>query len=219
MKLNRFRLLTLAILLAISFIIFSFLVINGQFSYLDNYLYKNYTLEVGTLYYFFRIIAYLYIPIVFLLIFLLVHFKRHQQKYEMIFLLTSFGGWILSELILKPIFRIPCPPAYYNNMLSREIYSIPFIHNLALKETCYPSGHTASYVVLFGYLFYINLLYTKSPSWRKTFSILLIIVILLIGPSRVFLGVHWFSDVIAAYLLGFSLLLFILSFRFSRDKK
>lgn len=212
-KLNSLYLLILSFLFAIAFVIFTFFVVNGQLLSLDNYLYKHYTLEVGIPYYFFRVIAYLYIPTIFLLIYLFIHFKKNQQKYEMILLLTSLGGWIFSQLILKPIFRIPCPPAYYNNMLTREIYKIPFIHNLALKETCYPSGHTASYVVLFGYLFYINLLYTRSPFWRKTFSAFLVIIILLVGPSRMFLGVHWFSDVVAAYLLGFSLLFFIFSLR------
>lgn len=215
-KLNNLPLLILSFLFAIAFVIFTFFVVNGQLLSLDNYLYRHYTLDVGILYYFFRVIAYLYIPAIFLLIYLFIHFKKNQQKYEMIFLLTSLLGWILSQWILKPIFRIPCPPTYYINMLSKEIYTIPFIHNIALKETCYPSGHTASYVVLCGYLLYLNLRLTKSTFWRKIFSIFLISIILLVGPSRIFLGVHWFSDVVAAYLLSFSLLSFIFSFRFKK---
>ena len=217
-KLNSSPLIILSSLLAIAFILFTVLVVNGQILNLDNYFYRNYTLEVGILYYLCRFMAYLYIPIIFLLIYLFIHFKRKQQKYEMIFLFTSLAGWILSEWILKPIFRIPCPPTYYHDILSKEIYRIPFIHNIGLKETCYPSGHTTSYIVLCGYLLYVNLNYTKSIFWRKIFSTLLIAIILLIGPSRIILGTHWFSDVVAAYLLGFSLLLSIFSLRLFKSK-
>ncbi len=67
-----------------------------------------------------------------------------------------------------------------------------------------PSGHSANAASLWGIL---------AVSIRKTwFSILMIVLILLIGISRLFMGVHFMVDVVGGWLLGICLLLLFVRF-------
>lgn len=67
----------------------------------------------------------------------------------------------------------------------------------------FPSGHSTSAMALVGILCYFFLIDIKN----RTLSILLftlgVLYILLIGISRIYLGVHFLTDVAAGYLLGF----------------
>ena len=66
----------------------------------------------------------------------------------------------------------------------------------------FPSGHAMMCTVLFGFLIYLILVEVKHPIWRIGGSLLLTLLILLIGFSRIYLGVHYISDVLAGFLLG-----------------
>jgi membrane-associated phospholipid phosphatase len=68
------------------------------------------------------------------------------------------------------------------------------------------------YTVFFGFLFFLA--WTRLPYslWRVVVMALTGGLILLIGPSRMYLGAHWLSDVIAAHLLGFIILAFGIEF-------
>ena len=68
----------------------------------------------------------------------------------------------------------------------------------------YPSGHANGSMVVYGYFAY-KLLTGKSPG-LKALGILAAILPFLIGISRVYLGVHYASDVLAGWLLGGTML-------------
>jgi undecaprenyl-diphosphatase len=108
--------------------------------------------------------------------------------------LASLGG-MTAELVKSFIDR-PRPPAD----LAVQV----------LNSYSFPSGHVTSYVALFGFLFYLA--FTLLPL-RSVFKWIVMIIcaalILLIGPSRVYMGQHWASDAIAGYALGFTYLLII----------
>jgi membrane-associated phospholipid phosphatase len=65
----------------------------------------------------------------------------------------------------------------------------------------FPSGNTASAVTFWGWLLAIGLIHLKGRTQKISLFIPALIIIL-IGPSRVYLGDHWTSDVLGGYLLG-----------------
>jgi membrane-associated phospholipid phosphatase len=81
-----------------------------------------------------------------------------------------------------------------------------------LDSYSFPSGHVMFYVGFFGFLWF--LVYTLlKRSWRRTLLLIFIgALIALVGISRIYLGQHWASDVLGAYLLGGLTLAAILQF-------
>jgi len=67
----------------------------------------------------------------------------------------------------------------------------------------FPSGHVTFYVCYFGFLFFVAyaLLPERTPARRIALSFC-VLMIALVGLSRVYLGAHWPSDTIGAYFLG-----------------
>jgi undecaprenyl-diphosphatase len=71
-----------------------------------------------------------------------------------------------------------------------------------LLDYSFPSGHVVTYVCLYGFLFFLA--YVRfSPSVGRTVALgVLGMPVGLVGLSRVYLGYHWASDVLAGYALG-----------------
>jgi undecaprenyl-diphosphatase len=81
-----------------------------------------------------------------------------------------------------------------------------------LDSYSFPSGHVMFYVGFYGFLWF--LVYTLlKRSWRRTLLLIFLgSLIALVGISRIYLGQHWPSDVLGAYLLGGLTLVAILQF-------
>lgn len=67
----------------------------------------------------------------------------------------------------------------------------------------FPSGHVMAYLAYFGLLFSLGIILLRRDRWWH-FTILIIpaLFVVLVGPSRIYLGDHWASDVLGAYLIG-----------------
>ena len=94
----------------------------------------------------------------------------------------------IATLILKSVIARPRPP--------QEFW--------AYGETWYsfPSAHAAMSLALYGFIAYIAWRTPARKSVRRIVTSLMIALILTIGFTRLYLGVHYLSDVVAGYLLG-----------------
>lgn len=95
-------------------------------------------------------------------------------------------------------------------VLQRERPQTIYAKNMWFKTYSFPSGHTLSSVVLYGFAAYLAGQYWVGPlgSWLAT-SLLLTIV--LVGVSRIYLGAHYLLDVVAGLLLGSAMLWLIIA--------
>jgi membrane-associated phospholipid phosphatase len=66
----------------------------------------------------------------------------------------------------------------------------------------FPSGHVIQYTTLFGFSFYLVLVVWRTGWLRALVLSVLALLVVLVGPSRVFLGQHWPSDVLGASLFA-----------------
>lgn len=73
---------------------------------------------------------------------------------------------------------------------------------IVVTDQSFPSGHALSSVICYGFLAY--LLVPKMPSlfWKWAVVITSVLVMLFVGYSRIFLGGHYLTDILAGYGLG-----------------
>ena len=82
-----------------------------------------------------------------------------------------------------------------------------------IEETGYsfPSGHSMISMAFYGYLIYLIYKYVKNKYIKWTAIVLLSILICCIGISRIYLGVHYTSDVLGGFLISLSYLVIYIS--------
>ena len=82
-----------------------------------------------------------------------------------------------------------------------------------IEETGYsfPSGHSMISMASYGYLIYLIYKYVKNKYVKWTSIVLLSILICSIGISRIYLGVHYTSDVLGGFLISVSYLVIYIS--------
>lgn len=111
-------------------------------------------------------------------------------KWETVVSFASVVGVSVVGFGIKLLVDRPRPSADLVNVISQ------------LSDFSFPSGHVLYFTAFFGFLLFLAYTLLKH-SWRRT--LLLIVLggmVALIGLSRIYLGQHWASDVLAAYLLG-----------------
>jgi membrane-associated phospholipid phosphatase len=96
---------------------------------------------------------------------------------------------------LKHLFRRPRP-------------DVPLLFHA--EGLSFPSGHALFSITFYGLLIYIIFTSVKNKGIKWTLIILLAVLILLIGFSRVYLRVHYATDVVAGFCVGFLWLTFAL---------
>lgn len=84
----------------------------------------------------------------------------------------------------------------------------PDINPLMIENTySFPSGHSMMSMILYGYLIYLVYSYLKKIKYKWLIILVLSILIIGIGFTRIYLGVHYVSDVIGGFALGIAYLI------------
>lgn len=140
------------------------------------------------------------------LLFLMVLLMMWRRKtWEAAFLVMTVAGGALLNKILKWIFQ----------------RQRPTLHRL-IEETgfSFPSGHAMNAMIFYGILGYLLLMFLRSTrrKWLNTMAVSFLIIF--IGISRVYLGVHYPSDVLAGFAAGASwLTICIMGFKIVMAKR
>jgi membrane-associated phospholipid phosphatase len=103
-------------------------------------------------------------------------------------LLLSVPGGLLLNAALKQIFRRARP--YFDDPL------------LTLATYSFPSGHTAGTTVLYGFVAVLLLSRVHERRWRVAILAGAGAMVALVALSRVYLGLHYLSDVVVAVIVG-----------------
>ena len=110
------------------------------------------------------------------------------------------------------------------NLLLKSIVQRPRPDEFRLiDETGYsfPSGHSMVSMAFYGFFIYLIYKLVKNQKMKWTFIIFLSIIICSIGISRIYLGVHYTSDVLAGFTISISYLVIYTSMikKFIRESK
>ncbi|MBI3491884.1 MAG: bifunctional DedA family/phosphatase PAP2 family protein [Acidobacteria bacterium] len=119
----------------------------------------------------------------------LVLIVRRCWDWLLVLLLAVPGGAVLN-LLLKAAFR-----------RERPRFDNPFV---TLNSYSFPSGHAMAATLFFGTLGVFAVRGLPSWRWRVLAVLGALLLILLVGFSRVYLGAHYLSDVLAAVAAGFA---------------
>jgi undecaprenyl-diphosphatase len=94
----------------------------------------------------------------------------------------------LLNVLLKQVFQRP-----------RPVLAVPLVH---LPTFSFPSGHAVASTVFYGALCAFVFDRTRSRVLRATACVVAASMVLLVGASRIYLGAHYLSDVIAGIAAG-----------------
>lgn len=122
-----------------------------------------------------------------------IFIKKKKYKY---IIPINLGLIVCLNIVLKNFFERPRPDNF------RIIEETGF---------SFPSGHSMASMAFYGYLIYLIFKNVKNKKWRNILCIFLGIFVFLIGFSRIYLGVHYTSDVIAGFCFSMVYLIFMIS--------
>lgn len=126
-------------------------------------------------------------------------FRRQSEAWGVA---LSAGGSAIVNTLLKLLVARPRPAAVLVTVFDER------------SSLSFPSGHVTFYVSYFGFLFFVAFALLRPGSFaRRSALVLTALPVALVGLSRVYLGAHWPSDALGAYLwsgmwLAFSLYMY-----------
>ena len=179
----------ISIILIILFILMLFGVNLGFFTKIDTFTYNLIKMAINpTLTHIFKIITFLGSTIG-IIIFSIIILLILKDNYKRILYLAIVVGGVLLNSLLKVLIHRPRPDVL--KLVYENSYS-------------FPSGHTLASSLVIGFLLF--LIWESSGRIKKSskvlLSTLLVIISILIVISRIYLGAHYLSDCLGAYLLA-----------------
>lgn len=104
-----------------------------------------------------------------------------------IWVYTLVGGELMNRLV-KEFFQ-----------RARPTFAEPFI---IAQDFSFPSGHAMLSLIVYGMLAYTLCLHFRKPWQRILIIFACALLVILIGISRLYLGVHYFSDIVGGFAAG-----------------
>lgn len=130
------------------------------------------------------------------------YLARLGRRGDVALLITAFVGAEALTWSLKALFRRE-RPTFDDPVATASSFS-------------YPSGHALVSLAVYGALAYLLLGGRRSPQARAVVTGCVALAVAAIGFSRLYLGVHYLSDVLAGYAVGFGWLLLLTTFARAR---
>jgi len=151
---------------------------------------------------------------------LFVYSLRSPELTAVMFFITSFGDrilLILTALVIMifsiknhkkeaVLFGVALAMGAIINGVFKEMAQRPrpALAPLAIERTySFPSGHAMNSFIFYALLSYFSYHFFRNRKISLFISTTCALLIILIGFSRIYLGVHYFTDVIAGYFAGF----------------
>ena len=119
--------------------------------------------------------------------------QRYWLEFGMLQVSTQ-GGGLIKNLVID-YFSRPRPPEQLG-FVTTELPS-------------FPSGHAMGTIICYGFLAYLIVPRMPSLVWKWTVSIVIVLLVLFEGLSRIFHGNHYLTDVLAGYTLGLTWLVLV----------
>ncbi len=133
-------------------------------------------------------------------------FYLEKFKKEALFVVLTMLSGLVSTIVKYMVDR-PRP--------SSDIVKIA----LQTHQQSFPSGHVMFYVIFFGFVALLMYsLKTINRALRITIGVLCMVMIFAIPVSRIYLGAHWFTDVLGGFMLGI-LCLYVVGYFYLRDQQ
>ena len=111
-------------------------------------------------------------------------FFRHQARNAWRLIIVMAGGLLLNQ-VLKLLFHRSRPELW------------PGLHFAGFS---FPSGHATMSLCLFGMFAWLGWVHLHNDALRISLVVLMVVLVFLVGLSRIYLGAHYLSDVVAGYL-------------------
>ncbi|PKN12006.1 MAG: hypothetical protein CVU69_09685 [Deltaproteobacteria bacterium HGW-Deltaproteobacteria-4] len=122
----------------------------------------------------------------------------NNRDFSALVLIFGMAGGELFAVLAKELFARPRP--------------LPLFPDLVITGASFPSVHAFSALLFYGLIVYF--LIDSTRNWRGARIVLLLFgsfIVLLVGFSRIYLGVHWLSDVLAGFTLAALWLTFLIT--------
>ncbi len=129
------------------------------------------------------------IPVIIITLLIMILLSKKKDMFLVGFntIITVSSNQILKHIICRP------RPSHLR-LISEGGYS-------------FPSGHAMISICLYGLLIYLVNKFIKNKILKVLLTVLLMLIIICIGLSRIYVGVHYPSDILGGYLLSLAILI------------
>lgn len=133
----------------------------------------------------------------FFVVFLLLFFLIFKNKISLFCMIANLINVYVFSVIFKNIFRRERP---LFNLIEKP------------RDFSFPSGHTMCSVAFYGFVIYLINKNVNNKIVKYSLDFLLVLIIVIIGISRIYLNVHFVTDVLGGAILGVICLLMIINY-------